>query len=153
MTECCQIEGGDFLTEKDLGMLIKQLYDAKEKMANEELREFGLTFSQFRILSYIRECGGEAVPLKEIERHFCLAQQTVAGILKRLEDKGFTLACEDETDKRAKNVFLTENGESSYRNAIGCYKKSQHILTKGLSQSEQQELCRMLSIVLENVKQ
>jgi DNA-binding MarR family transcriptional regulator len=141
------------MSEKDLSMLIKQLSDAKEKRANEELKAFGLTFSQFRLLSYIRECSGEAVPLKEIERHFHLAQQTVAGILKRLEDKGLVLACEDATDKRAKNVFLTAKGAESYSNAIACYQKSRDLMTKGLSASEQQELGRLLAIVLENVKQ
>ncbi len=140
------------MNDKDIGMLIKQLYDAKEKRANEQLKEFGLTFSQFRLLIYVRECGGKAVSLKEIEKRFCLTQQTVAGIIKRLEEKGFVLACEDEADKRAKNVFLTAKGEESYRSAMDCYQKSQDLLTRGLSQSEQKELCRLLEIVLENVK-
>lgn len=139
------------MKEKDIGMLIKQLYDAKVKRANEQLKEFGITFSQFRLMIYVRECGGKKVSLKEIERRFCLTQQTVAGIIKRLEDKGFVLACEDEVDKRVKNVSLTAKGEESCKNAIDCYQKSQHLLTRGLSQSEQQELYRLLTIVLENV--
>ncbi len=140
------------MNEKDIGMLIKQLYDAKEKRANELLKEFGLTFSQFRLLIYICECDGTTVSLKEIERRFSLTQQTVAGIIKRLEEKGFVLACEDEADKRVKNVLLTAKGEKSYKNAMDCYQKSQDLLTRGLSQSEQQELYRLLAIVLENVK-
>ena len=140
------------MDEKDIGMLIKQLYDAKEKRANEQLKEFGLTFSQFRLLIYVRECGGKAVSLKEIERRFCLTQQTVAGIVKRLEDKGFVLAGEDQADKRVKNVFLTAKGENSCKSAMDCYQKTQDLLTRGLSQSEQQELYRLLAIVLENLK-
>jgi DNA-binding MarR family transcriptional regulator len=140
------------LQEKDIGMLIKQLYDAKEKRANEQLKEFELTFSQFRLLIYVRERGGKAVPLKEIERHFFLTQQTVAGIMKRLEEKGFVSSCEDTADKRVKNVFLTEKGEESCRNAMDCYQRSQELLTRGLSQKEQQELSRLLTVVLGNMK-
>lgn len=139
------------MSEKDIGMLIKQLYDAKEKRANEQLKEFGLTFSQFRLLIYARECSGKGVSLKEIERHFSLTQQTVAGIIKRLEDKGFLLAGEDEADKRVKKVFLTAKGEESCKNAMDCYQKAQDLLVRGLSQSEQQELYRLLEIVLGNM--
>jgi DNA-binding MarR family transcriptional regulator len=38
-------------------------------------------------------------------------------------------ACEDEADKRVKNVFLTAKGEESCKNAMDCYQKSQHSIT------------------------
>ncbi len=140
------------MDEQDIGMLIKQLYDAKEKRANQQLKTFGLTFSQFRILAYLREANGQAA-LKEIEAHFRLTQQTVAGVIKRLEEKEFVVTREAETDKRAKNVFLTEKGEQSCTDAIACYQKSQDLLTQGLAESEIQELRRLLLLVLENTKQ
>lgn len=110
------------MNEHDIGMLIKQLYDAKEKRANEKLKQFGLTFSQFRLLIYIHEQG--EVSLKEMEHYFSLTQQTVAGIIKRLEEKGFVVTCADSSDKRAKNVQMTEKKDDSYQKAIACYQQA-----------------------------
>lgn len=80
--------------------------------------------------------------MKKTLECFFLTQQTVAGVIKRLENKEFMLACEDEADKRVKNVFLTAKGEENCKNAMDCYQKFQDLLTSSLSQCEQQELYR-----------
>lgn len=135
---------------EDIGMLIKQLYDAKEKRANEQLKSFDLTFSQFRILIYLHE-QSEPTSMKAVEREFSLTQQTVAGLVKRLESKGFLDTQESPTDKRAKEIRLTEKGEASYQEAAGAYHQAQTSLTKGLSAAEEMELQRMLKILLNNM--
>lgn len=138
------------MNEHDIGMLIKQLYDAKEKRANEKLKQFGLTFSQFRLLIYIHEQG--EVSLKEMEHYFSLTQQTVAGIIKRLEEKGFVITCADSSDKRAKNVQMTEKGDDSYQKAIACYQQAQDLLIQDFSTAEKNEFQRLLTMALQNIK-
>ena len=58
--------------------------------------------------------------MKEIERHFQVAQSTVAGIVVRLERKGFVEAAGDRSDRRIKLVRLTAEGE-------GCCKKAESL--------------------------
>ena len=57
--------------------------------------------------------------MKELERTFCVAQSTVAGIISRLEQKGFIEAFGDASDKRIKVVHITPAGEVCCREAAG----------------------------------
>lgn len=49
--------------------------------------------------------------MKELERYFGVAQSTIAGVVSRLEQKGFVEAFGDAADKRIKVVHITPAGE------------------------------------------
>ena len=77
------------------GQLIKLLHDRLEKQANNTLREKDLTLMQISVLIELQNAEQERRSMKELERRFCVAQSTVAGIISRLEQKGFVEAFGD----------------------------------------------------------
>ncbi len=69
--------------------LIKQIHDGLEKQANNSLRSQDLTMSQVGVLIELRFSLEKQMTLKELERRLHVAQPTAAGIVARLEQKGF----------------------------------------------------------------
>lgn len=137
----------------DLGLRFKKIHDIMKKQANQELEELGLTFSQHHVLVYLSfQENGEA-PLKELEKHAEVAQSTMAGIVARLEDKGYIESFTDETDHRIKKVRLSATGSAI------CQKSKENLCAKEaslrgtLTPSELTELERLLDRVYESLKQ
>ncbi|WMJ87236.1 MarR family winged helix-turn-helix transcriptional regulator [Anaerocolumna sp. MB42-C2] len=91
--------------------LLKMINDGIEKKINNELKEFDLTFSQIRVVALLYHSVQENYSMKELEKIFHVSQQTIAGIVKRLEAKDMIVSISDADDKRIKRIKLTENGK------------------------------------------
>ncbi len=132
-----------------IGYLIKSLNDKLKSDADADLKEFNLTFSQTRILAYLRSCGGKATQ-KEIEIFSAASHPTVVGIISRMEQNGYVETFFDAFDKRNKIVKLTKLasalGEDMEKRILEKDKK----LMSSLSENEIAELKRMLCIILKN---
>ncbi|GHV98226.1 hypothetical protein lacNasYZ03_02280 [Lactobacillus nasalidis] len=101
----------------DLGLKVKKINDLTAKRGNRELKQLGLTFSQFHALVYLEHCQDGQAPLKQLEIHFQVAQATMAGIVGRLECKGYVKSRLAENDKRVKIVTLTQEGRRICKSA------------------------------------
>ena len=97
--------------EISFGILFKQIYDDLEKRVNDGLRYTDLTLAQMAALLILREKPDKQMPLKELEHSLRIAQSTAAGIVSRLEQKGFVESLGQEGDKRIKIIRITDNGE------------------------------------------
>ena len=94
------------------GVLIRQIHDALEKTANNQLREKGLTLSQVQILHMLSVSESGERSLKELEQLMSLSQATTAGIVQRLERKGFVKSRINAVDKRIKHAKMTFAGKN-----------------------------------------
>lgn len=137
----------------DLGFLIKKIHDLMRKRANQNLEQTGLTFSQHHVLEYLMHCEGHETCLKDLERRMETAQSTMAGIVSRLEDKGFVEGFADEQDLRAKKVRLTEKGVRICEKSLEDIRESEREMCSKLSEEEQRELTRMLDILYGSLKE
>ena len=86
------------------GALIKKVHDEIEKKANAMLRQQDLTLSQMNVLMELEAIPDHQLTLKELEGLLHVAQSTAAGIVVRLEQKGFVESFTDENDRRVKKV-------------------------------------------------
>lgn len=93
------------------GLLFKQIHDRLEKQSNNALRAKGLTMMQVSLLMALQKAPEQRSTMKELERYFDVAQSTIAGIVSRLEQKGFVEAFGDAADKRIEVVHITPAGE------------------------------------------
>lgn len=134
------------------GRLIKQIHDAIDKHVNNELHQKNLTLAQARVLIELDEDYGCAKPLKELERCFHVAQPTVVGLVRRLEEKGFVEGFIDPKDNRVKLVKLTLEGEKFLETTKLEIEEIEKQLLTNLTQAEQQNLLRALSTVYDNIK-
>lgn len=145
-------EGVISLEYRPNALLIKQIHDSLEKRANNALRPKGLTLMQMSVLAALQETAKKQLSMKEMERHFQVAQSTVAGIVARLEQKGLVEALGDAADKRIKVVHITPEGEALCEEAAYNKSEAEEILLQGFSREEGAILNSLLVRAAENVK-
>ena len=124
--------------------LIKQLSTEIQKRADAALQESDLTMTQMYFLGALSHLPGCAATLKELERHFRVAQSTAAGVAARLEKKGLVESVPDETDRRVKRVRVTDAGADTLRHAIETMERSERQMLAPLTDAEQETLLSLL---------
>ena len=134
------------------GQLIKLLHDRLEKQANNTLRAQDLTMMQISVLMELQKTEQKQLSMKELERKFCIAQSTVAGIISRLEQKGFVEAFGDAADKRVKLVHITPVGEACCKEAAGYMEQAEQTLLQGFSEEEKMRFNLLLTRAAENMR-
>lgn len=128
-------------------MLIKQIHGELEKNANNSLRQNGLTMSQISVLMELEKASENQMELKQMERRLHVAQSTAAGIVQRLEQKGFVESFGSEEDKRIKIIRITQSGRECCREAETNMKQAETDLTSALTETEQAILMELLKKV------
>ncbi len=134
------------------GRLFKQIHDGLEKQANHSLRSQDLTMAQVSALLELRFSPEKQMPLKELERRLHVAQSTAAGIVTRLEQKGFVEGFGDPRDRRIKMLRITPAGESCCQVADRHMAESEAALLSGLTEAERSALFFLLKRVADNLK-
>ena len=89
-----------------IGCLLKMITDKIKIQADANLAQHDLTLTQSRVLGYLARNGGMATQ-KEIEGFLQVSHPTVAGVIGRMEQKGFVSCRPDPADKRSKLVCQT----------------------------------------------
>ena len=140
------------LKNSDIGFCIKQIHDRMEKQANNAMKDSGLTMMQVSVLQELQDSPEKQLSMKEIERRFGVAQSTVAGIVLRLEKKGFVEAFGDAEDKRVKRVRITDAGEECYKEAAFHKKEADKMLLNGFSKGERALLGELLIRAAKNLE-
>lgn len=134
------------------GQLIKQIHDTIERLANNALRQSGLTMVQVWVLLSLNEKDQNTYSFKELERVLGVAQSTCAGIVNRLARKKLVECFIDPTDKRVKLVRLTPVGQACCQDAQQHMQELEETLFRGVSQEEQAIFHSLLQKIYDNVK-
>lgn len=90
---------------------LKRINDYVERYGNNTLKEHDLTLAQCHVLGHLLNSEKQECTLKELEKSMNVAQSTSAGVVMRLEKKGFVVTYTDPNDKRVKKVKLSDNAE------------------------------------------
>lgn len=136
----------------DIGFLVKLVHDAIDRRINQELESQRLTNSQLSVLSFLCMQGDADTTIRDIQDFLKVSHPTAAGLVRRLEQKGFVHLLTDPRDKRARIVRLDA---SVISNAQLEPKPTLHMeerLLAGLSEEERRQLCALLMRVYENIK-
>lgn len=134
-----------------IGYLIKSINDKLKVKADEEMKGFGLTFSQSRVLGYLNMNGGQATQ-KEIEDFLEVSHPTVVGIVSRMERSGFLTTWFDTKQQRSKMVALTEKARTVGEDMDAMIQHQESELLEGLSQEDAKTLERILSTIYQNLR-
>ena len=129
------------------GALIKKIHDEIEKQANALLRQQDLTLSQMNVLMELDAIPGHQLTLKELEGLLHVAQSTAAGIVMRLEQKGFVESFTDKNDRRVKKVAITPSGMEYCKNAASDVRRMETQLLSGLTEAEREQFRELLEKV------
>ena len=135
--------------ENSCGMLFKRIHEGFEKRLNNDLKAADLTMSQAATLFILLSQSEKEMSLKELEHTLNVAQSTSAGIVCRLEQKGFVTSYGQQDDKRIKNVRITESGEKYSKRAEKILECIEEECLKNLTKEEQKQLQILLIKVCE----
>lgn len=100
------------------------------------LRQQDLTLAQMNVLMELEAIPDQQLTLKGPEGLLHVAQSTAAGIVVRLEQKGFVESFTDENDRRVKKVTVTPAGLQCCKNAASDVKNIESQLLSGLTEAE-----------------
>lgn len=126
------------------GILFKQINSELEKNANNALRADNLTLSQISVLIELDETPEKCMDMKTMEKRIHVAQSTLAGVVKRLEDKGFIKSRSSERDRRVKIIELTEAGKKCCEKAAQSADKAEEQMLSSLTETEREILLSLL---------
>lgn len=136
-------------TQFKTASLIVKLGNAVTYYRNLKMKDIELTSVQSdAIIAALRNLGITAAQLKE---HLLLSQSTVAGIIARLESKGFIEKITDKDDARKSMLMPTEEGLLLEEPLKEIAMETQQFLVEGMSEEEQEEFARLLQIALDNM--
>lgn len=137
--------------ENHTAPLVKKLHDRLEKNANNSLRGQDLTTMQVSFLLELESASEQQRSMKELERHFGIAQPTVAGIVSRLEQKGLVETYIDPADRRMKQVRMTPAGKNCCAEAAIHMEESESTLLKGFTHEEREQFNTLLIRAFHNL--
>ncbi len=132
-----------------IGPLVKQLFDTLQKEANHVLSSDGLTMVQVHLLVKLKSSPEKCCSLKELEKELHIAQSTVVGIVKRLEQKKLVESHGDVADKRIKKVRITAKGAEISKKAIQHLDEVEKKFFSGITAAEKEELIELLEKVVQ----
>ncbi|MFI3129087.1 MAG: MarR family transcriptional regulator [Bacillota bacterium] len=122
---------------------VRRIHDKMEKDGNARLKEYDLTLAQGHVLGFLLAHGGKA-PLKELEKALNVAQSTSAGLVSRLEKRGYIENIADETDKRIKIVEITKSGLEAMCNIGETMKSIESKILSPLTEEERETFMGLL---------
>jgi len=139
------------MNDKNAGFYIKRISDYIESAANRELEQYGLTWSQARILSYLLGRQDEPTIQKDIEDFFEIRHPTVIGILQRMESKGFIVSSVDPADKRQRLIRATQSASDLAEKIEKHREEIEDRMAEGMSKDELEELKVLLYKIYKNI--
>jgi len=93
----------------DFGFNVARLARRLRQAVDAELQAFGLTDATWRPLAYVGRLGG-GVRQKELAIALAIEGPSLVRQLDNLERRGLIERREDETDRRARGIYLTRAG-------------------------------------------
>lgn len=136
---------------RDCGLLLKQIHNEMSKNANNALRSQNITLAQLEVLDQLDQAPEGRYSLKELEQILHVAQSTAAGIISRLEQKGFVAGYGDAEDRRIKRVQITPAGVECVRTALHHRAEAEEVLLSNLTEAERNLFYMLLKKVRDSL--
>jgi DNA-binding MarR family transcriptional regulator len=114
-------------------------------------RESGLSMSQLGALFHIHRKGSSGVT--DLGEHLGVTSPAASQMLERLAQQGLILRTEDPSDRRAKQIVLTDKGLRVLQESMPARQNWLQELAHALSDSEQESVTAALELLTERARQ
>ena len=129
------------------GHLIRRLQQIAVAIFLEDMGEFGVTPVQYAVLRTLR--GMPGIDQRSLAAKVGLDTSTLGGVVDRLESRGCISRQPSESDRRVKQLVLTQSGSELLRDMEPALQKSQHRILAPLSAKKQTQFLALLSELVE----
>lgn len=137
-------------TQFKAASMIVRLGNVVAWLRNQRMQQRDITSSQSDVIRYILKHRDGPVSAGDLMKHLGLSPSTMAGILKRLEQKRLITRTQDEKDARKSIITPTEEGLALEEYLKGTAAETEKILLQGMTPAERDEFYRLLGIALRN---
>lgn len=96
--------------------LFRKTFAKAQRIAEDDLRKYGTTPSQFTILWNLST--EESTPMSELSKQSSCVNSNITSIISRMEEKGLVKRIQDKKDRRIVRVDLTEEGKELYKKTV-----------------------------------
>ena len=124
--------------------VLRQTWTAVNKVAEVKLAKVGLTPEKAAVLWFCRDYPGTLIPA-EIARLTFRENQTIAGLLNRMEKDGLVRRVPKRKGHPFTEVKLTAKGREACDPGVEVYKKLITGLVSDMSEEEQQHLQKVMA--------
>ena len=129
------------------GFLIRRLNQIHQAIFFDECKDFNITPVQYGALSALSAVPG--LDQKALGMVVGLDRTTAAGVLKRLEERGLITRQQNPSDGRAKNAFLTTEGQRITNVMYAAMLAAQERFIAPLSTGDSKSLLALLHTLVE----
>lgn len=137
------------IINQSLGYLLNTSARGIKSLLNNELKGAGITTSQWAVLKLLSEEG----TLTQVDIALSLKSDkaTVGAIIEKIERKGLVKKKKSSFDKRAYNIFLTDDGEILVAELVESADNVNNQVLKGFDQKQRKELEQYLNKIILNL--
>lgn len=132
------------MEQNNIAIMIKIASVKLEKHAYQMLADYGLTFSQFKILIYLLYIHKGPVRQIDIESFFAMSNPTVTGILQNLEKMDMIARLQNPEDKRSKIIVPTEKARGIAPELWNIRETLDDDFTRMFSDDEKEQMRKLL---------
>src|SRR6202051_3145103 len=121
--------------------------DALQAQVEAQLKEFGLTGTQYNALRILRGAGPEGLPCREIGKRMITHDPDITRLLNRLEDRGFVKRTRAKHDRRVIYGKITPAGLDLLREMDAPLEKRGREMLRHVPQEKLKQLIELLELV------
>ncbi len=121
--------------------------DALQTQVEAQLKEFGLTGTQYNALRILRGAGPEGLPCREIGERMITRDPDITRLLDRLEDRGFVQRTRARHDRRVIYGKITPAGLKLLREMDKPLEKFGREMLRHVGQGKLRQLIELLELV------
>lgn len=134
------------------GFLLHDVSRMRRTLFDDAMRPIGVTRSQWSVLATLSRVGMDGMMQVDLARHMDLGKVTIGGLIDRLEASGYVARTPDETDRRARRVFITPKGYEVIGEMQKAGSKLNRSILAGVSAEEQRITEETLAKVKANIR-
>ena len=121
---------------------LSRAYDKVRKAQVKQMSEEKLTAPQFNVLEVLEKSG--SMPLKRISEELLVTGANITCVVDNLEKEDLVRRVHSKEDRRIIMAELTDKGKEKINSIYPKYAENMTEVTSVLTDSEQQELTRLL---------
>ena len=137
----------DFPLDALPGHHIRRLQQIAVAIFLEETAEFGITPVQFAALQAIHTQPG--LDQRSLARTIGYDTSTIGGVVDRLEKRGLVQRQASPTDRRVRQLLLTDEGRRVLALIMAPMQRAQHRMLAPLPEAERAEFMRLLQVLVQ----
>jgi len=135
--------------DQRLGFLMHDVSRLRRTVFDSYVRSLGVTRSQWWVLAHLARHDG--MIQSDLARILDLGKAALGALVDRLEESDLIQRRPDETDRRAKRIYLSARGNALIAQMRGPSHEMSERILKGMSHENRNVLVELLTLVRHNL--